>query len=161
MSQNFQLLLAEDSDDDFSLIKMVFEAYHWPFNIDRVVNGFQAWEYLLGKKPYDDRNRFRLPDLVLTDLRMPQWDGFELLKNIRARREFTDLPVVFMTTCEQHQDRGRALEMGANAYFLKELLLYPAPDIAPGLLSLINSRRRPIASPFKPDEHQLRVRHLT
>jgi CheY-like chemotaxis protein len=147
VATTYSLLLAEDSEDDFHLIKMVFELFDLPFMISHVVDGRQAWEYLCGEGSYTDRTRFPFPRLLLTDLKMPGWDGFELIKRVRAQRKFDPLPVVLMSGSNQQQDRVRALELGANAYFLKDLLLYPLPDIATAFIQLVDSQCPPLGPP--------------
>jgi CheY-like chemotaxis protein len=61
--------------------------------------------------------RRREPDLVLSDLEMPQMGGFELLAEIRRLSQ--SVPVVMLTTRGSLEDRQRATELGANAYLLK------------------------------------------
>jgi two-component system chemotaxis sensor kinase CheA len=57
------------------------------------------------------------PDIVLLDVDMPDMDGFELLREIRASSE--ELPVVMLTTRASPLDRQRAASLGATAYFSK------------------------------------------
>lgn len=57
------------------------------------------------------------PDLVISDLEMPQMNGLELLAAIRQRSQ--TLPVVMLTTRGSTEDRQRASSLGANAYVLK------------------------------------------
>lgn len=57
------------------------------------------------------------PDLVITDLEMPNMNGLELLANIRQRSP--TLPVIMLTTRGSVEDRRRASAAGANAYVLK------------------------------------------
>jgi chemotaxis protein histidine kinase CheA len=57
------------------------------------------------------------PDLVLSDVEMPDVDGFEMLRQIRTRSQ--RLPVVMLTTRGSVEDRKRASSLGANAYLIK------------------------------------------
>ncbi len=59
-------------------------------------------------------------DLVLTDVQMPEMDGFELLEAIRADEEHGSLPVVIVTTLGDDASRRRGAEAGADAYVVKE-----------------------------------------
>lgn len=59
-------------------------------------------------------------DLVLTDVQMPEMDGFELLEAIRADDERGSLPVVIVTTLGDDASRRRGAEAGADAYVVKE-----------------------------------------
>jgi two-component system chemotaxis sensor kinase CheA len=58
-------------------------------------------------------------DLVLTDVQMPEMDGFELLEAIRADEAHASLPVVVVTTLGDEQSRRRGAEAGADAYIVK------------------------------------------
>jgi two-component system chemotaxis sensor kinase CheA len=59
-------------------------------------------------------------DLVLTDVQMPEMDGFELLEAIRADEEHASLPVVIVTTLGDESSRKRGAEAGADAYIVKD-----------------------------------------
>lgn len=59
-------------------------------------------------------------DLVLTDVQMPEMDGFELLEAIRGDDERGSLPVVIVTTLGDDASRRRGAEAGADAYVVKE-----------------------------------------
>ncbi len=58
-------------------------------------------------------------DLVLTDLEMPEMDGLELTRAIRARSERSSLPVVIVTSRGTDDDRRLGVEAGADAYMVK------------------------------------------
>jgi two-component system chemotaxis sensor kinase CheA len=61
--------------------------------------------------------RDREPDLVMSDVEMPNMGGLDLLAEIRRRTQ--KLPVIMLTTRGSVEDRQRATELGANAYLLK------------------------------------------
>jgi two-component system chemotaxis sensor kinase CheA len=58
-------------------------------------------------------------DIVLTDVEMPNMDGFALTEEIRSRPALTGLPVVILTSRSSDEDRRRGLEAGADAYVVK------------------------------------------
>ncbi len=59
------------------------------------------------------------PAVVLSDIEMPRMDGFDLLRNIRADRQFADLPVIMITSRIAQKHRDLATELGANHYLGK------------------------------------------
>jgi two-component system chemotaxis sensor kinase CheA len=59
-------------------------------------------------------------DLVLTDVQMPEMDGFELLEAIRADERHASLPVVIVTTLGDEASRKRGAAAGADAYVVKD-----------------------------------------
>ena len=58
-------------------------------------------------------------DAVLLDIMMPEVDGFEVLRHIRATPSLRTLPVVMLTAAVSREHREKAHDMGANAYVTK------------------------------------------
>ncbi|MDX2254576.1 MAG: response regulator [Pseudanabaenaceae cyanobacterium bins.39] len=58
-------------------------------------------------------------DLVITDLEMPQMDGFKFLSNVRSDDSFKNLPIIVLTARNNENDQKLALDLGATAYFSK------------------------------------------
>lgn len=84
-----------------------------------VWNGSEAIEYLKGEGKYADRAMFPLPYVVLSDLKMPKINGFELLEWIRRQSEFPYLPVVVLTSSDEVRDIQKAYGLGANSFLVK------------------------------------------
>jgi two-component system OmpR family response regulator len=61
-----------------------------------------------------------MPDLVILDVGLPGGDGFELARQLRARR---DVPIVFLTARDAVDDRLRGFEIGADDYLVKPFAL--------------------------------------
>ena len=81
--------------------------------------GETAIEYLSGGGPYADRERYPLPCLIITDLKMPGVDGFGVLEWLQAHPEFVRVPKLVLTASGIEEDKSRAMAMGACAYFVK------------------------------------------
>jgi two-component system chemotaxis sensor kinase CheA len=62
------------------------------------------------------------PDLglVVTDIEMPEMDGIELLRSVRAEPQHAALPIVVVTARGDEEDRKRGIEVGADAYLVKD-----------------------------------------
>ena len=63
--------------------------------------------------------RERRPDLVLTDVEMPNMDGFRLSLAIRQDDRLNDLPVIIVSSRDSDEDRRKGLDAGAQAYIVK------------------------------------------
>ncbi|HEX7626491.1 MAG TPA: response regulator, partial [Gaiellaceae bacterium] len=65
------------------------------------------------------RARADRPDLVVTDIAMPDLDGFQLAEALRRDRRTRRIPLIFLSGQVADQNRVRALELGALAYLTK------------------------------------------
>lgn len=72
-------------------------------------------------------------DLVITDLRMPNGDGIELIEKLRAKAELTGLPILVLTANGDGKSH-KAREAGANVIMLKPVDLDSVKDIVRELL---------------------------
>ncbi len=61
------------------------------------------------------------PALILLDIMMPDLDGFEVLRRLRAHSRTREIPVIFVTGCLLQADEARGLELGAADYIRKPL----------------------------------------
>jgi len=59
------------------------------------------------------------PNLILLDLKMPEMDGFQVLKAIRADKEFDHTPIIVLSAFNSPADRTKAFELGADDYINK------------------------------------------
>lgn len=58
-------------------------------------------------------------NLILLDIMMPEIDGFEALKQIRASEKLRDIPVVILSNLSDTKDMDRAMSLGATDYIVK------------------------------------------
>lgn len=61
------------------------------------------------------------PDLILLDIIMPEIDGFETCRQLKAKESTRDIPVIFMTALSETVDKVKGLQVGAVDYITKPL----------------------------------------
>ena len=59
------------------------------------------------------------PDLILLDIIMPRMDGLEVLKKLKSRSDFKNIPVILLTNLSQKEEINFGLGLGANDYLIK------------------------------------------
>lgn len=106
-----KLVLVEDDLDLFSLLK---------YNLER--EGFQLAGSHRGNGVVELCCRER-PDLILLDVMLPDCDGFELCKLLRANAQVAGVPIIFLTARASEIDRIVGLELGACDYIVKPFFL--------------------------------------
>ena len=103
-----KILVVDDEPNNVMLLSMMLAKMgHEPVGAE---NAVQALKIL-------DRGF----DLVLSDVMMPEMDGFGFVEAIRGDPETTDLPVIMVTTLNEKQDRLKAVESGANDFISKPI----------------------------------------
>jgi two-component system, OmpR family, phosphate regulon response regulator PhoB len=102
-----KIVLIEDDADLYNLVQ---------YNLDK--EGFQVVGSQTGKGALDLCRREH-PDLVILDIMLPDSDGLEICKGIRANPELSNTPVIFLTARASETDRIVGLELGANDYIVK------------------------------------------
>lgn len=106
-----KILLVEDNEVNQLVARRIMEKAGLRVSI--ADNGVKALERLEAE-PFD---------LVLMDIQMPEMDGLEAARRIRARREWADLPVVAMTAHALSGDRELSLQAGMNDHITKPISL--------------------------------------
>ena len=81
-----------------------------------------------------ERARESRPDVVISDVSMPQMDGFELLAAIRADRELAATPVMLLTALDDRASMRRGMTAGADDYLAKPFTRLELLDALQGLL---------------------------
>ncbi|WP_338046161.1 response regulator [Polyangium spumosum] len=63
------------------------------------------------------------PDLILTDTRLPNMDGYALVRRLKENRDWATIPVVFLTSQKSIEDKIRGLELGVEDYLTKPIFV--------------------------------------
>jgi CheY-like chemotaxis protein len=103
-----QVLIVDDAD--WSAVTLEIALLAVPdVNVVRAGSGQEA-RNLFEKQPVS---------AIITDLRMPGMDGFELIERVRATRAGAAIPIIVVSADDAPEDRDRAKLLGANAFFVK------------------------------------------
>ena len=125
------VLLVEDDDNDALLAEKALRDSGAFRQVIRLAAGEVAINYLNGDPPYEDRNSYPLPALVLLDLKMPKLTGFDVLTWLQSHpRLMSEVRVVVLTGSIIPEDMKRAKELGAVGFEIKPVEFSKLVDIA-------------------------------
>ncbi len=100
------------------------------------VNGFKVETAEDGVKALSKLKTGNKPDLIITDINMPNMNGIELIKNARALPGFRFTPILVLTTESQQAKRDEAKKLGATGWLVKPVggtdLLNVIKQVLPG-----------------------------
>lgn len=105
-SKKKTILLVEDNDDFRFYIKDYLKVY---FNIIEAQNGKVGWQKALAEHP----------DLIVCDISMPEMNGIDLCKKIKADSRTSFIPVILLTALTGEEQQLTGLQTGANDYMTK------------------------------------------
>src|SRR5258707_4871087 len=60
-------------------------------------------------------------DVIISDIGMPEMNGYELAESLRSCAEYQGIPIIAVTGYSEYDDRGRALQSGFNAHLTKPI----------------------------------------
>ena len=104
MSLKTKILFCDDDENICELARLYLEKEN--FNVILANNGRQAITYFTNENP----------DIVILDIMMPETDGYEVCKKIRAT---SSIPIIFLTAKSDTFDKVLGLELGADDYMVK------------------------------------------
>src|SRR6185503_2556720 len=113
------VLYIDDSADDLFLFSKACEMAGVSFRLKLVHGSAAAWAYLNSCVPIGDGDAQPLPDFVLLDIKMPEADGFEVLKWIRSTPRITDALVALYSSSTVDRDVLRGYLTGTTYYIPK------------------------------------------
>jgi CheY-like chemotaxis protein len=113
MKNNSRLIyIVDDDPDDRQIILDAFLERSPSIDYAFIENAETLLESLYATE-------IELPALILLDLNMPGMLGLHALKEIRSNKQFSQIPIIVLTTSTLHQDRKASYELGASCYLRK------------------------------------------
>ncbi|HWS87553.1 MAG TPA: response regulator [Pyrinomonadaceae bacterium] len=103
------VLVVDDNADTRVVVRWMLE--RWGCRVVEASDGHEAYEMTVEHRP----------DLVVMDLSMPVADGYEAIRSIRAREEFSGLPIIAVTAFDRAISRDGAEAAGFDHYLSKPI----------------------------------------
>jgi CheY-like chemotaxis protein len=144
-----RILLVEDDEKDIELILAALTEYKLVNEVAVVRDGVEALDYLYRRESFAQRPPGN-PVVIMLDLKMPRMGGVQVLRQIKADEEMSEIPVVILTSFRESTDLEQCYRLGVNAYVVKPvrfadfvdavkqtgafwaLINHPPPDQLPG-----------------------------
>ncbi len=101
------ILVAEDSSSVRKFITLALKLAG--YKVIATEDGMEALEKLPQQKI----------DMLITDLNMPNIDGFKLIRTLREDPEYVDLPIIILSSLAKDEDVSEGIKSGANSYLIK------------------------------------------
>lgn len=97
-------------DDDLSILKLLAFILSKDYNIVVKNNGIDAFGWL------EDGN---IPDLIISDLQMPYFDGQSFIKNVKISGLFRDIPIIMLSAAHDLEEQVSNMPYEVDAYMPK------------------------------------------
>lgn len=107
MNRNVEILVVEDSLTQAEQLRLILEKENYKVKIAK--NGVEALKFI-------DKS---VPDLVVTDILMPEMDGYELCQKIKSDDNLRNIPVILLTSLADPVDVIRGLKVRADNFITK------------------------------------------
>ena len=107
ISERKTVMVVENNDDMAAYITRKLDPY---YSVVRVEDGRKALDYLDSGK---------MPSVVITDLVMPNLDGFTLCKDLKRNKRTSNIPIIVLSSIPEKEAKIQTLECGADAYLEK------------------------------------------
>ena len=123
--KKMRLLIVEDNAD---LQNFMYSALCDEFNVSVAKDGRIAWETIIKQ----------MPDIVVSDVMMPNMNGFELCRLIKSTYETSHIPVILLTALADKAEQLQGLGLGADAYLTKP---FDMTLVTQSIRSIIQNRK--------------------
>ncbi|MBF0503585.1 MAG: response regulator [Candidatus Omnitrophica bacterium] len=108
---NSKILIVDDKKTNREVLKAVLIAADEGYSISEADSGVTALESI-------ERGA---PDIILLDVIMPQIDGFEVCRRLKADKKYKSIPILFITAMDHTEDMAKCFALGAADYIVKPI----------------------------------------
>ena len=105
------VLIVDDIPINVTLIEKMLKPFH--FVIEKANDGQTALDIVADNKP----------DLILLDLMMPGMNGYDVIKQLRAKEETQKLPIIVISALNSNEDVVKGYDLGANDFLTKPIIM--------------------------------------
>lgn len=113
------ILIVEDDLNDQHLLIRGFKKVGMTGPIHVVNNGSEAIAYMMGEGKFSDRTKYPYPTFIITDLKMPNGDGFSVFEFLKGNPTWAVIPTVVFSASNDLDDIKKAYMLGASSYHVK------------------------------------------
>ena len=124
-----RIVIIEDEEDIVELLRYNFRK-----------EGFEVESFSRGKEGLESLQR-KPPDVVLLDILLPDQDGIEICRRLRADERLKGVPVIFLTAKGEEVDRVLGLEIGADDYVVKP---FSPRELVARVRAVLRRQERPL-----------------
>lgn len=114
-----EILLVEDNADDLEMTLHALKRGKVANRIQVVRDGAEALDFLFCEGVYASRQASESPKVILLDLKLPKIDGKEVLRRIKSDDRTRSIPVVILTSSNEHVDILECYALGVNSFIVK------------------------------------------
>lgn len=100
MDKKGNILVVDDSETNLVLLEAILEEEN--FNVQTALSAKEGYELI----------QVRIPDLILLDILMPNENGFDLLKKLKAKDDYCEIPVIIVTAFANDSNKSKADDYG-------------------------------------------------
>jgi CheY-like chemotaxis protein len=130
MAKPLNVLFVEDADDDRMIVRFALRKAEIRCDARFVKDVYEFQDYMLGMGVFASQVPYPLPDVIVSDIKMPGLNGFDLLRWVKSSEHLRQIPVFLLSSAFLERDRTLADSLGAelllrkpsNTYELAELL---------------------------------------
>ena len=128
------ILLVEDDQDDVDLFRYALKMNGTACHLSVLMTGDEVAPYLLTVPT--------LPDIIVLDLNLPNVNGRDVLRQIKASPGFKAIPMVVLTTSSAREDREYCLALGVNQFLIKPITATAFTATAATIVGLASMNKR-------------------